>query len=127
MKPTFGMKLLAALLAVYAMSGVLLALTMLTHRDPRLRWDLLAAGGALFAISAGSSALALWRVQRRTPIWLSLCGVLGAAFCLLLPFAAVGVPATREVWQSAITGAVLFLAFLLLAALYVRRYLRSSP
>jgi O-antigen/teichoic acid export membrane protein len=119
------MKLLAALLTVYAMSGALLAVTMLTHRDPRMRWGVLAATSALFAISAGSSALALWRAERHAPVWLLGCGVLGAALCLLIPIAVVGVPPTREIWQAAITGAVLFLAFLTLASFYVRRRLRS--
>lgn len=124
MKPLFGLKLLAALLAVYAMGAVLLAVMMVTARDPRLRWMLLAAGGAVFAISAGSSALALWRGERRAPAWLVACGVLGAALCLLLPIAAIGVPATSAMWRTAALGAVLFLAFLLVSALYARRSLR---
>ena len=124
MKPPFGLKLLAALLAVYAMAGVLLAVTMITARDPRLRWALLAAGSAVFALSAGSSALALWRGERRAPAWLVACGVLGAALCLLLPIATIGVPATPAMWRTAALGAVLFLAFLLVSALYARRSLR---
>ncbi|HEX5435921.1 MAG TPA: hypothetical protein VFW98_02090 [Gemmatimonadaceae bacterium] len=121
----FSLKLLAALLAVYAMGGVLLAAMMVTARDPRLRWQMLAASGILFAAAAGSSALSLWRVERRAVIWLVACGVLGAALCLLLPLASIDVPATPAMWRSAALGAALFLAFLLMAAFYVRRVVHA--
>jgi hypothetical protein len=122
MRRPFGIQLLAALLTFYAMSGVLLALTAGTTRAPGLRWSIVTAAGALFALSAGASALAVWRLERRAPLLLRVCGVVGLGACLAMPLAlggAAGDP--RPVWRAAVAGGVLFLLFLLLVARYVRR------
>ena len=126
MRRPFGIQLLAALLTFYAMSGVLLALTAATTRAPGLRWPLVAAAGALFALSAGSAALATWRLERRAPALLRACGLVGLGACLAMPLALGGAAGdARSIWRAAIAGGVLFLLFLLLVAHYVRR--RVAP
>ena len=117
---------LAALLTFYAMSGVWLALTMATNRDPRFHWIPLTIGGAAFAASAGTAALAVWRQSARGPSALVICGVIGATLCAAMPMAVRGAPIGREGWLLAIGGGLLFAAFLLLAARFIRMYLRST-
>jgi hypothetical protein len=119
------MQLLAGVLTVYAMGGVLLVTTMLGSRDPRLNWALVAAGAGLFAVSAGTAALAVWRAERHAPIALVVSGVLGAGVCLALPAAAPAALVSPEMWRSAALGGALFAAFLFLAAVFVRRHLRA--
>ena len=119
----FGIQLLAAVLTLYAMAGVLLAATMAAERPPQVRWAAVAAAGALFAFGAGSAALAVWRLDRGAPRWVLGCGVLGLALCVALPASAPldAVADRGALWQSALAGGVLFLAFLTVAAWYVRR------
>jgi hypothetical protein len=121
----FLMQILAALLTFYAMTGVWLAMTMLGNRDERFHWIPLVAGGAVFAIASGASALAVWRLESRAPRVLMSCAVVGAVLCTAMPAAVRGAVVTRNVWFSAIAGGLLFAAFLILAARYVRLYLRS--
>jgi hypothetical protein len=121
MRRPLGIQLLAALLTFYAMSGVLLALTAATTRAPGLRWQLVVAAGALFALSTGSSALAVWRLERTAPALLRLCGLVGLAVCLAMPLALGPAGDAGAVWRAAVAGGVLFLLFLLLVAQYVRR------
>jgi hypothetical protein len=119
----FGVRVLAVLLAAYAMAGFLLAAAMLSGRDPRLQWALLAAVGAAFGVSAGLAAQAAWRLDRRAPAALVVCGTAGAALCLAIPASAPAPLVTGEMWQTAVAGAVLFAAFLFAAAWYLRRQL----
>lgn len=120
-KRPFGMQLLAALLTLYAMSGVLLATSAATMRAPGLRWQIVAAAGALFALSAGSSALAVWRLEPRAPALLRACGLVGLGACLVMPLAVPPTADAGPVWRAAVVGGVLFLLFLLLVAEYVKR------
>ena len=121
----FLMQVLAALLTFYAMTGVWLAMTMLGGRDPRFHWAPLAIGGVAFAISAGAAALSVWRVESRAPMVLTFCAAVGAILCAAMPAAVRGAMATRNIWLSAIGGGLLFAAFLLLAARYIKLYQRS--
>ena len=121
-----GIMLLAALLTIYTMGGFLLALRVTVERDERYRWWLIAATAAAFAIAAGVTTLAVWRGEKRAPPLLVVCGVLGSALCLALPAAAPAESLAPGMWRSAIQGAVMILAFLLLAAWYVRNVVRSS-
>ena len=121
----FLMQTLAALLTMYAMAGVWLAMTMGTARDSRFHWLPLVIGGGAFAISAGLAALAVWRVETRAPKLLIICAVIGATLCMAMPAAVRGVVIGRDTWMAAIAGGLLFAAFLLLAARYIRLYLRS--
>ena len=121
----FGIQLLAAVLTLYAMAGVLLAATMASDRPPELRWMPVAAAAAVFAFGAGSAATRVWRLDRQAPAWVLGCGLLGLGLCLVLPASApVAAPGPRgEMWRTALAGGALFLAFLALAAAYVRREL----
>ena len=119
------MTVLSALLALYAMAGFFLAMRFAGSRDPRFRWELLVAGGVAFAVSAGTAALVAWRMERRAPAWLVVCGVLGAAMCVLLPASAPADVVTPAMWRAASLGGALFLAFMLLAAAYVRALVRG--
>ena len=121
-----GIMLLAALLTIYTMGGFLLALRVTVERDERYRWWLIASTAAAFAIAAGATTLAVWGVEKRAPLLLVVCGVLGSALCLALPAAAPAESLAPGMWRSAIQGAVMILAFLLLAAWYVRNVVRSS-
>jgi hypothetical protein len=121
----FLMQTLAALLTLYAMAGVWLALTMATARDTRFHWVPLAIGGAAFAVSAGIAALAVWRIEPRAPKLLIICAAVGATLCIAMPAAVRGTVIGRDTWMAAIAGGLLFAAFLLLAARYIRLYLRS--
>ena len=116
---------LAGLLTFYAMAGVWLAMTMATNRDPRFHWLPLVVGGAAFAISAGAAALAVWRMESRAPMMLVICAVLGSTLCIAMPAAVRGAVISRDTWLAAIAGGLLFAAFLLLAARYIRLHLRS--
>lgn len=120
-----GIKLLAALLMIYTMAGFLLALRVTTERDDRYRWWLIAVAAAAFAIASGATTLAVWRVEKKAPRLLVACGVLGSALCLALPAAAPAESLAPGMWRTAIQGAVLILAFLLLAAWYVRNVVRA--
>jgi hypothetical protein len=121
-----GIQLLAALLTAYTIGGFLLAFSVGTTHDERYRWWLIVGAGCTFAIASGVSALAVWRVERRAPLMLIICGVLGASLCLALPAAAPANQLAPGMWRSAIQGAVLILAFLLLAAWYVRNVVRRA-
>ena len=120
-----GIKLLAALIMIYTLAGFYLALRMTAERDERHRWWLIAVAAAAFAIASGATTLAVWRVERRAPMLLVACGVLGSALCLALPAAVPSESLEPGMWRTAIQGAVLILAFLLLAAWYVRNVVRT--
>jgi hypothetical protein len=120
-----GIKLLAALLVIYTMAGFLLALRVATERGERYRWWLIAVAATAFAIASGATTLAVWRVEKRAPMLLVACGVLGSALCLALPAAVPAESLAQGMWRAAIQGAVLILAFLLLAAWYVRNVVRG--
>lgn len=120
-----GIQLLAALLTIYTMAGFLLAIRMVIERDERYRWWLIAVAAAAFAVASGAATLAVWRVEKRGPWLLVACGVLGSALCLALPAAVPDASLAPGMWRAAIQGAVLILAFLLLAAWYVRNVVRA--
>ena len=120
-----GIRLLAALLMIYTLAGFYLALRMTAQRDERYRWWLIAAAAAAFAIASGATTLAVWRVERKAPMLLIACGVIGSALCLALPAAVPAESLEPGMWRTAIQGAVLILAFLLLAAWYVRNVVRT--
>ena len=115
-----GIQVVAAVATFYAMSGSLIAATLLLRGGGRPLPLLIAS--ALLAASAGSAALATWRLERRAPVWLLVCGLCGAALCLLLPAALEpgSGGSLQSVWRSAILAAVLFVMFMLLLAGYVR-------
>ena len=121
----FIIQALAGLLTFYAMAGAWLVMTMANNRDPRFYWIPLVIGGAAFAISAGVAALAVWRIESRAPMMLIICAVIGATLCIAMPAAVRGAMITRDTWLLAIAGGLLFAAFLVLAARYIRLYLRS--
>ena len=120
-----GIQLLAGLLTIYTMAGFLLAIRMITERDERYRWWIIAIAAGAFAIASGAATLAVWRIEKRAPLTLVACGALGSALCLALPAAVPGISLTPGMWRAAIQGAVLILAFLLLAAWYVRNVVRA--
>jgi hypothetical protein len=109
----FGIQLLAALLTLYTMAGVFLAVRIGVDHDPRSRWWLIAA------------TLAVWRLERHAPAALLVCGALGGALCLALPAAVPADALPPGMWRVAIQGALLVAAFLALAAWYVRNVLRT--
>jgi len=119
------MQLLAALLTVYTMAGFLLAVRMLTERDERYRWWLVATAALVFAVAAGAATLSVWRIEMKGPLLLIVCGVVGSALCIALPAAAPADALAPGMWRAAIQGAVLIFAFLLLAAWYVRNVVRT--
>ena len=119
-----GIQLLAALLTIYTMGGFLLALRVSTGQDERYRWWLIAGTAVAFAVACGATTLAVWRVQRKAPWLLVACGTLGSLLCLSLPAAVESSALAPGMWRAAIQGAVLILAFLLLAAWYVRNVVR---
>jgi hypothetical protein len=120
-----GITLLAALLAIYTMAGFLLALRVWTEKDERYRWWVIATAALAFAVASGVTTLAVWRVERKAPVLLVVCGVLGSILCLALPAAVPAQTLAPGMWRSAIQGAVLILLFLLLAAWYVRNVVRG--
>jgi hypothetical protein len=120
-----GIQLLATLLTIYTMAGFLLAIWMVTERDDRYRWEVIVAAAAAFAISSGAATLAVWRIEKRAPLMLVACGALGSALCLALPAAVPTDALAPGMWRAAIQGALLILAFLLLAAWYVRNVVRA--
>jgi hypothetical protein len=120
-----GPRLIAILLAFYAMGGVLLASVMVANRDPRFRWGALAAVAVLFAVVAGSAALTTWRLERRAPMLAVACGICGAGLMAFIPLASELPPgAAHDVWKAAALGGVLFLVFMVVAAAYLRAWLR---
>lgn len=121
-----GPRLIAVLLALYAMGGVLLASMMVVDRDPRFQWGALAAAAALFALVAGSAALTTWRIERRAPAWALASGICGAGLMTVIPLASELPPdAAHDVWRAAALGGVLFLIFMMVAAAYLRAWLRA--
>ena len=121
-----GIQLLAGLLTIYTMGGFVLAGRVAMEQDERYRWWLIAVAAATFGIVCGVSALAVWRLEVRAPLLLIACGVVGSAVCIALPAAAPGGVLPPGMWRAAIQGAVLILAFLLLAAWYVRNVLKRN-
>ena len=124
-KRPIGIQLLASLLTIYTMGGFLLALRMLTTHDERYRWWMIAAAAGAFAIASGAATLSVWRIERRAPALLVVCGALGSALCIALPAAVPDTSLAPGLWRAAIQGAILILAFLLLAAWYVRNVVRA--
>jgi peptidoglycan/LPS O-acetylase OafA/YrhL len=124
-KRPIGIQLLAALLTIYTMAGFLLAVRMVTERDERYRWWMIVVAAAAFAVASGAATLAVWRVERRAPPLLVACGALGSLLCLALPAAVPDGALAPGMWRAAIQGALLILAFLLLAAWYVRNVVRA--
>lgn len=122
----FTIQLLAGLLAVYAMGGVAVVAVLLSARDHRVKWELMASTAALLSVAAGSSALSTWRMERVAHLWLLACGVAGLVFCLSMPLAWPRWTVTAEMWRASVAGGVLFLAFLAIAAVYVRRVVRGE-
>ena len=120
-----GIQLLAALLTIYTMAGFLLAIRMVTERDDRYRWEVIVAAAVAFAIGSGAATLAVWRIEKRAPLLLVACGALGSVLCLSLPAAVPTAALAPGMWRAAIQGALLILAFLLLAAWYVRNVVRA--
>jgi hypothetical protein len=120
-----GITLLAVLLTIYTMAGFLLALRVWTDQDERYRWWIIAGSALAFAMACGITTLSVWRVERKAPALLVVCGALGSVLCLALPAAASADSLAPGMWRSAIQGAVLILAFLLLAAWYVRNVIRG--
>jgi hypothetical protein len=118
-------QVLAALLTFYAMAGVWLAMVMGTARNEAFHWLLLTIAGIAFALSAGTAAIAVWNQERRAPLALTICGIVGASLCVAMPAAARDLPIARDTWMVAVGGGLLFAAFLLLAARYVRITLDS--
>jgi len=107
------------------MSGFLLAIRITTAHDPRYRWWMIAVAASAFAIASGLTTLAVWRLEPKAPPLLLACGVLGGALCLTLPAAAPRDALAPGMWRAAIQGALLILAFLALAAWYVRNVIRA--
>jgi hypothetical protein len=124
-RPTrpIGVQILAALLTVYAMLGVYIVATLLSRRPPEFSWWPVVGGAATFAGAAGASARAVWHLTASSPRWLLACGLSGAAFCITVAAAARELPddARGTIWKTAVTGALLFFAFLAVAARYMRR------
>ena len=120
----FGIQVLAALLTVYTIGGFLLAFRVWSNQDDRYRWWLIAAAAVAFAIACGTATLSVWRVERKAPWLLIACGTLGSLLCLSLPAAVSADALAPGMWSAAIQGAVLILAFLALAAWYVRNVVR---
>ena len=126
MSRSLGPRLIAILLAFYSMTGVLLAAAMFSGRYPNFRWGALGSVAALFAVVAGSAALATWRLERRAPAWAIACGICGAGLMATIPLASQMPPdSADDAWRAAALGGVLFLAFMVVAALYLRAWLRA--
>ena len=121
-----GIQLLAALLTIYTMAGFLLGIRTMIERDDRYRWWLVAAAALGFALTSGVATQAVWRVQRRAPLLLLVCGAIGGALCLALPAAVPDAALPPGMWRAAIQGAALLFAFLSLAAWYVRNVIRAG-
>lgn len=124
-RPPLGIQLLALLLACYAMAAVAVAVILPTVRVPFRRPVLLGTAVTL-VVTAGSAALSTWRLERRAPAWLVACGIAGGAFSIGLALAWPPWMLSREIWAAAILGAVMFVAFLSVAAVYVRLVLRDT-
>jgi hypothetical protein len=124
--PLAGLRVIAAVLTWYAMAGIALAAMMVSGRDPRLDWILIASAGALLGALGGGAALSVWRQRRWAPAIVVGAGVAGALVCLSLPVAVRAGVVTGEMWRAAIGAAALFGGFCALLAWYVRRWTRAS-
>ena len=119
-----GIQLLAALLTIYTIGGFTLAMRVSTGQDDRYRWWLIATAAVAFALACGATTLAVWRTERKAPWLLVVCAALGSILCLSLPAAVSPEALAPGMWRAAIQGALMILAFLLLAAWYVRNVVR---
>lgn len=124
--PPLGFRVLSALLTWYALSGFTIAVLVLTRRQPALDWRILAAAGIFLGIATGTAALAVWRRERRALPALLISAGAAVVFCLALPLSLPRLHVTRGTWITAILGAVMFAAFLCVAAFYVRLRLDAS-
>ena len=97
----------------------------LDSEDERYRWWLVATAALVFAVAAGAATLSVWRIEKKGPLLLIVCGVVGSALCIALPAAAPADALAPGMWRAAVQGAVLIFAFLLLAAWYVRNVVRT--
>jgi len=105
----------------------MLTAVMLTGRDPRFQWGALAGASGLFAVVAGSAALSTWRLETRAPAWVVACGICGGGLMAFIPVASALPPAAlRDAWRAAALGGALFLAFMFVAAVYLRAWLRAT-
>lgn len=108
------------------MGGVLILVAIFAGRDPRFQWGALMAAAALFTVAAGSAALTTWRLERRAPAWVVACGLSGAGLMALIPAVSELPPeAAHDARRAAVLGGVLFLAFMVVAAAYLRAWLRA--
>lgn len=124
--PPLGFRVLAAVLTWYALSGFTIAVLVLTRPQPALDWRILAGAGIFLGVTTGTAALAVWRRERRALPALLISAGAAVVFCLALPLALPRVHVTRGTWITAILGAVMFAAFLCVAAIYVRLRLDAS-
>ncbi len=124
--PPLGFRVLAALLTWYALSGFTIAVLVLTRPQPALDWRILAGAGIFLGVTTGTAALAVWRRERRALPTLLISAFAAVVFCLALPLSLPRVHVTRGTWITAILGAVMFAAFLCVAAIYVRLRLDAS-
>lgn len=121
-----GILLLALLLTAYTMAGFLLALHVWTARAEHYRWWIITVAALAFAVACGFTTLSVWRLERRAPALLVLCGTLGGAMALALPASMTAEALAPGMWWTAIQGAVLLFVFLLVAAWHVRNVVRSQ-
>jgi hypothetical protein len=124
--PVAGLRVIAVVLTWYAMAGFALAAMMVSGRDPRLNWVLIASAGALLGALGGGAALSVWRQRRWAPAIVVGAGVAGAPVCVSLPMSVRAGVVTGEMWRAAGAAAALFGAFCALLAWYVRRWTRPS-
>jgi hypothetical protein len=124
--PPLGFRVLAALLTWYALSGFTIAVLVLTRPQPALDWRILAGAGIFLGITTGTAALAVWRRERRSVAALLVSAGAAVVFCVALPLSLPDAYATRGTWITAVLGALMFAAFLCVAAWYVRLRLDAS-
>ena len=126
MTPLLGLRMIAGVLTWYAMAGFALAAMMVSSRDPRIDWPVVAVAGALLGVLGGSAALSVWRQRRWAPVPVLGAGIAGAALCVSLPLSMRGAGVTSEMWQLSLAGAALFGLFCALLAWYVYRWTRLA-
>ena len=124
--PLFGLRVIAGVLTWYAMAGFGLSAMMVSARDPRLNWAVVAVAGALLGLVGGGAALSVWRRRRWAPVPVLGAGLAGAALCVSLPLSVRGGGVTGEMWRASLAAAALFGLFCALLAWYVRRWTRVS-